>query len=183
MPQKKAQLNIKIDPKLLLRLKSEAIKSGQTLTDFVTEKLSNTPLRSTDSSLEQRLAKTEQLLNLDKYSSNKEKTIGTIFTDHGAKKYGEVAKALFDLHRKKKGISLEVALQEITSHLKELPHSAPELVFNILLGTHVLTGLEMTNAYRHGSCAMRTALSKWSNETLEELNDAFLNAVITKSLA
>ncbi len=35
----KSQLNIKIDPKLLLRLKSKAIKSGKTLTAFITELL------------------------------------------------------------------------------------------------------------------------------------------------
>ena len=35
----KSQLNIKIDPELLLRLKSKAIKSGKTLTAFITELL------------------------------------------------------------------------------------------------------------------------------------------------
>ena len=35
----KSQLNIKVDPKLLLRLKSEAIKRGITLTAFITEML------------------------------------------------------------------------------------------------------------------------------------------------
>ncbi len=183
MSKKRTQLNIKIDPKLLLKLKSEAIKDGKTLTEFVTQKLSSIPSNSRDDSLEQRLTKIEQHLNLDKNSSEEEKSIGSIFTDQGAKKYGEVAKALFDLHRKKKRLSLEDSLKELDIHLKKLPHSSPELVFQILLGAHDLTGLEMTNAYRYGSCAMRTALSQWSKDSLEELNDAFLNAVITKSLA
>ncbi len=183
MVKKRTQLNVTIDPELLLKLKSEAIKNGKTLTEFVTQKLSTFPSNLTDDSLEKRLSKIEQHLNLDKNSSNQKNKIGSIFTDQGAKKYGEVAKELFDLHCKKKGLSPEDGLLELASYLKELPLSSPELVFQILLGTHNLTGLEMTNAYRHGSCAMRTALSQWSNDPLEELNDAFLDSVITKSLA
>ena len=80
-------------------------------------------------------------------------------------------------------MSLDKSLKEIATHLKKLPHSSPELAIKILKGNHDLTGLEMTTAYRHGSCAMRTALSLWCNDSLEKLNDAFLNAVITKSLA
>ena len=181
--QKRTQLNIQIDPDLLLRLKSEAIKNGKSLTELVTQKLLMIPEKSTLDSLEQRLTKIEQHLNIESNSSDKKKTIGSIFTDQGAKKYGEVAKALFDLHRKKKELSIEAGLQELAKYLKELPHSSPELVFQILIGDHVLTGLEMTNTYRHGSCAMRTALSQWCNDPLEELNDAFLNSVLTKNLA
>ena len=73
-------------------------------------------------------------------------------------------------------------LKELAVILAKLPHSYPELIFQILFGNHDLTGLEMTNAYRNGSCAMRTALVEWSNDSLEDLNEAFLNAVITKSL-
>ena len=39
MDKKKTQLNITIDPNLLIALKSEAIKSGKTLTAYVTERL------------------------------------------------------------------------------------------------------------------------------------------------
>jgi hypothetical protein len=103
-------------------------------------------------------------------------------SDDGAKNYGEVSRRLFHASLKKKGLSKEDGLKELAVNLTKLPYSAPELVFQILLGNHDLTGLEMTNAYRNGSCAMRTALVEWSNDPLEELNKAFLNAVITKSL-
>ena len=73
-----------------------------TLTEFVTKKLSNIPSKLTDNSLGERLTKIEKLLNLDQHSSNLEPKIGSVFTDQGAKKYGEVAKALLNLHRKKK---------------------------------------------------------------------------------
>jgi len=46
----------------------------------------------------------------------------------------------------------------------------------------VLTGLEMTNAYRNGSCGMRSALSEWTNSYLEPLNEAFLNVLDEKKL-
>ena len=184
MSKARTQLNIKIDPELLLRIKAEAIKSGITLTEFVTRKLSNIESISNTNNdvLEQRLAKIERHLNLDKNSSDPEKNIGSIFTDDGAKNYGEVARRLFDAFLKKKGLSKENGLQELAVNLEKLPYSSPELVFQILLGNHDLTGLEMTNAYRYGACAMRTALVEWSNDPLEDLNEAFLNAVITKSL-
>ena len=182
MPKERAQLNIKIDPELLIKIKAEAIKNGMTLTDFVTRKLENIESISNNDVLEQRLTKIEQHLNLDKNSSDPKKSIGSIFTDDGAKNYGEVARRLFDVFRKKKGLTKEDGLQELAVNLERLPYSSPELVFQILLGNHSLTGLEMTNAYRYGACAMRTALVEWCNDPLDDLNEAFLNAVITKSL-
>ncbi len=182
MPNKRSQLNVNIDPELLLKLKSEAIKNGMTLTEFVTEKLATVESISNNDALEQRLAKIERHLNLDKNSSDPERIKGSIFTDDGAKNYGEVARRLFDVFLKKKGLSKEDGLKELAVNLAKLPHSYPELIFQILLGNHELTGLEMTNAYRNGSCAMRTALVEWSKDSLEDLNEAFLSAVITKSL-
>tara|TARA_B100000579_G_scaffold424868_1_gene429845 strand:- start:758 stop:883 length:126 start_codon:yes stop_codon:yes gene_type:complete len=40
----------------------------------------------------------------------------------------------------------------------------------------------MTDAYRSGACGMRSALSEWTNSSLEPLNEAFLNAVDIKNL-
>ncbi len=182
MAQERTQLNININPELLIKLKSEAIKEGKTLTAFVTEKLSDIESISRNDALEERLTRIERHLNLEKDSTSQEKSIGQIFTDQGAKKYGEVAKKLFELHLKKKGISKSDGLKELAIYLEKLPHSSPELIFQILLGNHELTGQEMTRAYRHGSCAMRTALVEWSNDSFEDLNEAFLNAVNTKSL-
>ena len=178
----KSQLNIKIDPKLLLKLKSEAIKSGKTLTTFITELLEQVSSTATTDidTLEQRLLRVEKKLNLiEKFSLDKEEDLNfrkTIFSNDGAKKYGEVAKELFDLHRKEKNLSLKQAFDELSSCLANYD-SEPELVYSILSGDHELTGLEMTNAYRNGSCGMRMALSDWTKSSLEPLNKAFLNAV------
>ena len=62
----KSQLNIKIDPQLLLKLKAKAIKSGKTLTAFVTEVLERGSIQATSDIdiLEQRLLRIEELLNL-----------------------------------------------------------------------------------------------------------------------
>ena len=184
MPKERTQLNINIDPALLLRLKAEAIKSGKTLTDFVVEQLNKTPTKQLeDNQLEKRLLRIERALMLEEQSPKQEKSIGTIFTDEGAKKYGDVAREIFESNLIKKGLSTSAGLKEVDQHLRKYPHSNPELVFQILLGSHDLTGLEMTMAYRHGSCAMRSALNDWTNDPLEELNKAFLNAVISKTLA
>ena len=183
MAKERTQLNINIDPKLLVKLKTEATKRGKTLTDFVVEQLSKAPAYPTENSqLEERLLKIEEYLKLDKVTDETQRTIGAIFTDEGAKHYGEVARQIFESHLTKKKINVQSGLQELATHLKNYPHSNPELVFQILLGRHSLTGKEMTIAYRHGSCAMRSALNDWTNNPLEDLNQAFLDAVVTKSL-
>ncbi len=185
MPRDRTQLNINIDPQLLVRLKSEAIKNGKTLTEFVVDQLNKTPETSSELLLEERLLRIEKilLLNEDSPELDDKKKIGTIFTDQGAKEYGEIARLEFESHAKKRGLTIPEALQELANLLNNYPYSNPELIFQILLGTHELTGLEMTTAYRHGSCGMRSALNDWTKEPLETLNKAFLNAVITKSLA
>ena len=103
------------------------------------------------------------------------------FSDSGAKKTGEVAKELFDLHRIEKKLSLKDAFAELSTCLANYD-SQPEIIFELLQGNHELTGLEMTDAYRNGACGMRSALSEWTNSSLEPLNEAFLNAVEVKSL-
>ena len=61
----KSQLNIKIDPQLLLELKAKAIKSGKTLTAFVTELLEQASIQTTGDIdiLERRLLRLEEYLN------------------------------------------------------------------------------------------------------------------------
>lgn len=178
----KAQLNVKIDPKLLVNLKAEAIRNGKTLTNYISDLLEqgSKPKKSEEfECLEARLLKVEQQLNL-----KEEKGIEpneSIFSDHGAKRYGEIAAKLFESHRKAKKLSLKDAFAELAVCLSHY-ESQPELIFQLLTGGHDLTGLEMTQAYRIGSCGMRSGLSEWINDPLEELNDAFLSAVEIKSL-
>ena len=83
--------------------------------------------------------------------------------------------------RKKKKLSLDEAFWELSRSLANY-QSYPKIVLSILSGKHHLTGLEMTIAYRNGSCGMRSALSEWTNSSLEPLNEAFLNAVEVKNL-
>ena len=113
MPRERTQLNINIDPELLLRIKSEAIKNGMTLTEFVTRKLANIESRPDNDLLEKRLAKIDRHLNLNENSSDQERTIGSIFSDDGAKNYGEVARRLFDVFLKKKGLSKEDGWEQL----------------------------------------------------------------------
>ena len=50
------------------------------------------------------------------------------------------------------------------------------------MGNHVLTGIEMTDAYRNGACGMRSALSEWNKSSLERLNETFSIAVEIENL-
>jgi len=61
----RSQLNIKIDPELLARVKSTAIKQGLTVTEFVTQVLEVAAGETTSTSLEERLSRIEKHLGLD----------------------------------------------------------------------------------------------------------------------
>ena len=60
----RTQLNIKIDPELLQRVKSNAARQGKTLTEFVIEVLQQATSEE-PSSLEARLRRIEQQLGID----------------------------------------------------------------------------------------------------------------------
>jgi len=55
--------------------------------------------------LEKRLLRIEEKLNLKDYWFDKEEDLNQIeciFSDSGAKRYGEIARDLFEFHRKKR---------------------------------------------------------------------------------
>jgi uncharacterized protein (DUF1778 family) len=60
----RTQLNIKIDPELLQRVKFHAVRQGKTLTEFVIEVLQQAASEE-PSSLEARLRRIEQHLGID----------------------------------------------------------------------------------------------------------------------
>ena len=62
----RSQLNIKIDPLLLAQVKSEAIKQGVTVTEFVTSALTKALNGDGAGTVEERLRRLEQHLGLDK---------------------------------------------------------------------------------------------------------------------
>ena len=84
MVKARTQLNINIDPQLLVKLKKEAIKNGLTLKEFVTLKLAEVEESSTNDVIEARLARLERHLNLSHVASIPEDNNASIFTDGGA---------------------------------------------------------------------------------------------------
>ena len=64
MGKEKSQLNVQIDPQLLIALKFEAINSGKTLSDFVTERLTQSHQDMKGEILEERLQRIEKQLDL-----------------------------------------------------------------------------------------------------------------------
>ena len=67
MAKDRTQLNINIDPDLLLRLKKEATKSGKTLTEFVTEQLLKTSTETTETTEDNLEKRLDTIPFLDKY--------------------------------------------------------------------------------------------------------------------
>ena len=177
--------NIRIEPDLLITLKLEAIKNGISLSSLINEKLKQFNIEKKNEILEQKLLSIEKRLNsLSNYKleiENKANNTSTIFSDTGAKKYGEAAKNLFDMYRDKMKQTFDQAFDELLKFLAKY-EGQPELVRGILSGKHVLTGLEMTKAYRNGSCGMRSALNDWSKTSSEKLDETFLEAVELEKL-
>ena len=180
MSTEEYQPNIRIEPDLLIALKLEAIKNGISLSSLINEKLKQFHIETKNEILEQKLLSIEKRLNsLSNFKleiENKANNTSSIFSDTGAKKYGEAAKNFFDMYRDKMKLTFNQAFDELLKFLAKY-EGQPELVRGILSGKHVLTGLEMTNAYRNGSCGMRSALNDWSKTSSEKLDETFLEAV------
>ena len=121
MPRERTQLNINIDPALLLQLKSEAIKQGKTLTNFVVDQLKGSAAIVSEENLEQRLLRVEALMGIDHKLPDESNNIGTIFTEEGANEYDEEAKKAFELIVKKKRITIELGFKELNKCLQIYP--------------------------------------------------------------
>ena len=115
MAKEKSQLNVQIDPQLLIALKFEAINSGKTLSAFVTERLTQSHQDVNGEILEERLQRIEKQLdllnNFKRDVENKINVERSIFSDSGAKKYGEVAREIFELNQKKRNCRLMKLLE------------------------------------------------------------------------
>ena len=185
MSEEKYHPDIRIDPDLLIALKIEAIKNDMSLSSLINQRLKQFQIESKNEILEQKLLSIETRLNslssfkleIEKKANNR----SSIFSDSGAKKYGEAAKKFFDMYRNKMKLTFNQAFDELSKVLAKY-EGQPEMVRALLSGEHVLTGKEMTAAYRMGSCAMRSALNEWCRCSSEELNNAFLDAVIIENL-
>ena len=177
--------NIRIEPGLLIALKLEAIKNGISLSSLINKKLKQFHIETKNEILEQKLLSIEKRLNsLSNFKleiENKANNHTSIFSDTGAKKYGEAAKDFFDMYRDKMKLTFNQAFDELSKVLSKY-EGQPEMVRALLSGEHILTGIEMTEAYRKGSCAMRSALNELCKGSSEELNRAFLDAVIIENL-
>ena len=57
-------LNVQIDPKLLIALKFEAIKSGKTLSVFITERLAQYHINMKNDILKKRLTRIEKKIDI-----------------------------------------------------------------------------------------------------------------------
>ena len=170
----RTQLNINIDPQLMVKLKQNAIKSGKTISEFVvnaiTKEVNNAFI---DRSLEDRLSSVEQrissLENSSSIASGKKKI--TPFTDIEAKNCNEFIKGVFQEEvKRKKYKSDKDAWNDLIGYIDCFEHwndiytlRLKEVLF--IKDGDLLTSSEM-NSFTHSKtcpCPIRTGLINWIN--------------------
>ena len=119
----RTQLNINIDPALLSRLKSESIKSGKTLSNFLTELISNSldgneyiyshMDLSRIQSMENKIFELER--KISDLSLRKQKM--TPFTDPESKNCSEFMRELFSRKIKNDGLSKKQGFDLLIDHI------------------------------------------------------------------
>ena len=165
-------------------MQSQAMRSGLTLTEFAIRALSNAIEPSKEERIEESLSKLEATLENFKEAYlplENSGLIGSIrekqFTDQGAKAYSIAAINEFKKHAAIKGLSVGQALDELADITAKYQGDL-ELITQILIGHHELTGLEMSQAVKAtGNCPMMKTLQDWSRDPLLELGKAFVNAM------
>ncbi|WP_269623241.1 hypothetical protein [Prochlorococcus marinus] len=118
----RSQLNINIDPSLLIQLKQKARIEGKTITAFISEVLSDTLKDQPAQPISEQISKIEEKIR------HLEKTINSIispqkkitpFTDEEANRCSEFVRAAFYCQMKKLGITNRTeAFNQLLNHIK-----------------------------------------------------------------
>ena len=170
----RTQLNINIDPALLLKLKSEAIKQGKTVTDFVTLAINNQVNDAfAEKSLEARLSSVEQRISSLENSFSRVSSSQKItpFTMREAENCNEFIKGVFREEAKKKQYKSSMdAWNDLIDHIDCFDQwndtytlRLKEVLF--INNGDLLTSDEM-NSLTKGKicpCPIRTGLINWIN--------------------
>ena len=170
----RTQLNINIDPRLMLLLKQNAIKSGKTISEFVVDAITHEVNNAViDRSIEDRLSSVEQrissLEDLSSIASGKKKI--TLFTDFEAKNCNEFIKGVFQEEvKRKKYKSDKDAWNDFIGYIDCFEQwndiytlRLKEALF--IKDGDLLTSSEM-NSFTHGKtcpCPIRSGLINWIN--------------------
>ncbi len=181
----KAPLRIDISSDLLNSLKGHAIRSGLTLQDLVQKILLNGLFELQAGNISSAsLVNEQQSLQIplvDPVSFGMSQTnqglSGKRFTDAGAKAYAQAARTEFQKHSAIKGLELDLALKQLPDIVAKYQGDL-DLITQILIGRHELTGDEMVQAiHGTGNCPMMKALQEWTGEPLAALSKVFVDAI------
>ena len=170
----RTQLNINIDPALLLKLKSEAIKQGKTVTDFVSLAIKNQVNNAfAEKNLEDRVSSVEQRISVLENSFSRVSSSQKItpFTIREAENCNEFIKGVFREEAKKKQYKSTMdAWDDLIAHIDCFDQwndiytlRLKEALF--IKDGDLLTADEM-NTLTKGKicpCPIRTGLINWVN--------------------
>tara|TARA_B100000579_G_scaffold436067_1_gene460982 strand:+ start:93 stop:686 length:594 start_codon:yes stop_codon:yes gene_type:complete len=175
----KSQFNIKISTDLLLKIKRQAMMSGKSLTehitDLVTKSLSDHELKNNDlftsnsfKDLEERLLSLESIVKNREYLSKKIKP----FTNSEAINCTKFMRGFFEIEVKKRNFdNKEEAFEDFLQHVKtyyQLNDFFTDRLKEIMLGDNPepWTGPEL-NEFSHGdkcNCSIRKGLINWTGK-------------------
>ncbi|AAQ00276.1 MULTISPECIES: hypothetical protein [Prochlorococcus] len=191
---RRQQLNINIDPSLLLQAKSCAIKNGKTLTEFVVDALTSKICELTNNLEQSNEIEMEYIV----HQMLEELVKGKKFSDLGSIEYSKVLSNTFQQLVIEKDTTLPKALEEIEKVID--PFLVPSLLIDnegrrnlataeqqILLVKEILIGSSVASAdhlnqavAQTGTCPALKSLELFAGRKLPLLNLYFLKAIDSK---
>ena len=175
----KSQFNIKISKDLLIKIKKQAMMSGKSLTehitDLVTKSLSENDFPKSEDfyndrfqALEQRLLNVESIVSNREYLSQKLKP----FTNSEAVNFTRFMKGLFDKEVKKRNfVDKNQAFDDFFNHLVnyvQVDHFPTERLREVMLNEQPApwTGKELNDLARDNkcNCPIRKGLIDWTGK-------------------
>ena len=176
----KSQFNIKISKDLLIKVKRQAMMSGKSLTEHITDlvssSLSENTIENTDNNnsnkiknLENRLLKIESIVSNREYISQKLKP----FTNSEAINCTKFMRGFFDQEREKRNFdNKNEAFEDLLKHVKafeDLNKVFADRLKEIMLGDNPTpwSGKELNDLVGEDkcNCSIRKGLINWTGKT------------------
>ncbi len=195
---KRSQLNVVIDPELIQKVKVQARKRGLTLSALISELLINSTENCYSTNIEERVFKIEKELNSLKEilqdakivgdkssnaSSTKEINSITKYTNEGARIYGQELVKAFKEITEEYMLSTNDGWEELKRQPSLIQASKKdpkylELCRDVINGNYVLKGTDLQQSLAlNKTCALKSALERWSRKSLIELEFALNDAM------
>ena len=192
----RTQLNVNIKPDLLKALKQNAIKSGMTLSNYVTQLIkvyvSNEDLMEEEDKVSSRIKDIEEKLNdinlklnsinPNLYAPKKQKASEILgFSKNGTKAFAEAVFHTFQDECKKRNLTLEEGIMSITPHIQSSFNIKYwGAIIEMLAENKTPTADKVYEIYKNHdyTCPMNISFNKWCGKTPQILEDKLMEAAI-----